>query len=359
MKRSVKKAPTRVSNLKPDHQATLFPSLGYYDAKRGRYRALIHGRVFVEGKIPLGTRLLLRGLTHTMKASPEELASETFQRRIDGFLAAPGRRRRIVLQVGSQHFRLRRKTRRNGAFYGTLNLPASAVRAEFQTDAADLPMHLLRSTDDAGTIAPTAGMIHYVPPTGISVISDVDDTIKLTQATDKLEMLNNTFLRPFEVVAGMADLYRYWQSQDCQFHYVSSSPWQLYRPLSELCAASGFPSGSMHLRYFRVRDQMFKRFRLVRRNSKVGIIAGIFKRLPQRRFVLVGDSGEKDPEIYAFLARRFPRQVAAVLIRDLGEHPLRGKRLERLQRIGTQGIQTRVFTETSQIQGTVSELRQS
>lgn len=344
------------SNLKPGQQATLFPSLAYYDDRRQRCRALVHGRVFVDGKVPLGTRLLLKGLKKAMKATPEQVASDTFQQRIDGFLAAPGRRRRIVLNIAGQHYRLRRKTRRNGAFYGTLSLPSEVmqdlVRAE-QSQALD--MNLLQSTDSRGTIEPTQGVIHYVPPTGISVISDIDDTIKMSDAPNRQELLANTFLRPFEVVAGMAELYQYWQSQGCDFHYVSSSPWQLYEPLADLCAVSHFPPGSMHLRYFRVRDEMFKRFRPVRRNSKVGIIAGIFKRLPKRRFILVGDSGEKDPEIYRFLAKRYPNHVAAILIRELAARPLTAKRRNKLRSVSS-ATKIQTFVRTDEIQQIVSSI---
>ncbi len=345
-----------LSDLKPEHQATLFPSLGYYDARRGECRALVHGRVFVDGKIPIHTRILLRGLKHAMKATPEEYASETFQRRIDGFLAAPGKRRRIVLNIGANNYRLVRRTRRNGAFFGTLRLPPDLIS---HSQEQVVEMKLRRSQDAQGTIAATRGSIHYVPPEGVSIISDIDDTIKMTDATSKREMLANTFLRPFEVIAGMAELYQRWSADHgCAFHYVSSSPWQLYEPLAELCNATRFPSGSMHLRYFRVRDEMFKRFRLVRRNSKVGIITDIFKRLPKRRFVLVGDSGERDPEIYRFLARRFPKQIQAVLIRDLPARPLQGRRLKRLLELPElvdQQVAVQVFERPDEIEGVIRQ----
>lgn len=357
----VKQPRQSFSDLKPQHQATLFPSLGYYDERRQCGRALVHGRVFIDGKIPIATRILLRGLKHAMKATPEDVASKTFQQRIDGFLAAPGKRRRIVLQIDQQHYRLRRRTRRNGAFYGTLRLPLNIAKdAVSSSRAIAVPMHLLRSVDAAGAIAPTEGLIHFVPPRGLSVISDIDDTIKMTDATSKREMLANTFLRPFEVIDGMAELYRAWHAQGCDFHYVSSSPWQLYQPLSALCAETLFPAGSMHLRYFRVRDEMFKRFRLVRRNSKVGIIAGILKRLPGRRFILVGDSGEKDPEIYRFLVNRFPHQIAAVLIRELPARPMTSKRLDRLRAVSNQADpkypELRIFSQAQEIEDLVLAL---
>lgn len=342
-----------VSDLKPEQQATLFPSLAFYDAARESTRAFVHGRVFVGGKIPIRTRLMLKALKRTMKASPEELASETFQRRIEGFLTAPGRRRRIVLDVESHKYRLRKRTRRNGAFYGLLTLPEHAL--DSREDSKTIRMNLLRSNDSQGSIHPTRGRIHYVPPKGVSVISDIDDTIKMTDATCKQEMLANTFLRPFAVVSGMKDLYRSWQSLGAEFHYVSSSPWQLYEPLAELCDVSGFPAGSMHLRYFRARDEMFKRFRPIRRHSKVSIIGGILKCLPQRKFVLVGDSGEKDPEIYRFIARRYPDNISAILIRNLDARPLNSKRLRKLHLVGP-STQIRVFSSTAEIENVVHQL---
>ena len=39
-------------------------------------------------------------------------------------------------------------------------------------------------------------------------------------------------------------------------------------------------------------------------------------RFPKRRFILIGDSGEKDPEVYREIQRRFPAQVQEIMIRD-------------------------------------------
>lgn len=336
------------SELKPGQQAMLFPGFGYFDEKQECWRALVHGRVFRGDRIPLGTRLLLKGLKRAMRASPEELASETFQQRIGGFLTSPGKRRRIVLQTGKKNYRLRRRTRRNGAFYGRITLPTDLI-----TDSApprDLPLDVVGPD---GSLA--SGKIHVTAPRGISIISDIDDTIKFTDATRKSEMLANTFLRPFEVIEGMAQLYQHWHQRDCAFHYVSSSPWQLYVPLAELCLVSDFPDGSMHLKYFRLREEMFKRFRPLRRNNKVAIIAGILKCLPTRKFILIGDSGEKDPEIYRFLARRFPDQIRAIAIRNLAARPLEGHRREKLDRVPS-STTVRLFVEPEEIEDLASEI---
>jgi hypothetical protein len=63
---------------------------------------------------------------------------------------------------------------------------------------------------------------------GISVISDIDDTIKISNVLSKRLLLKHTFYTYFKPVEGMSDLYQKWNEQKCQFHYVSASPWQLY-----------------------------------------------------------------------------------------------------------------------------------
>ena len=305
-----------ISDLEPEHQVTLFPSLGYYDSQRGCWRAQIHGRVYSAGPVPLGRRLLLKGLRRAMNAAPEQLASDTFRQRIDGFLTSPEGRRRIVLEIAGERHQIRRRSRRNGAFWGWINLPS---RTAYPSHSWTETVHLCRADNAVRPAGTVAGTLFLVQPQGVSIVSDIDDTIKLTETTSKKRMLANTFLHPFAAVQGMPELYQHWQQSGCDFHYVSRSPWELYEPLAELCSSSGFPAGSMHLRYFRVSDEVTKRLRPVRHSAKAGIIAGLLKRMPRRQFVLVGDSGEKDPEIYGFLADRFPEQVAAILIREVDD----------------------------------------
>jgi phosphatidate phosphatase APP1 len=75
---------------------------------------------------------------------------------------------------------------------------------------------------------------------------------------------------------------------------------------------------------------MLRRVPLIRRKGKAAVIKEILRTFPERQFALVGDSGEKDPEIYADLARRFPDRVAAILIRSL---PARGLDVERRRKV--------------------------
>jgi phosphatidate phosphatase APP1 len=335
----------------------MFPSLGFFDEKRGCWKLLVHGRVYSTETVPLGTRILLKGLKRAMKATPEQVASDVFQQRIGGFLTKPIPRRRIVLQLGEHKLHLKRRTRGSGVFYSLLRLPKdhfpipplNSPTRQLTPERKVLSIRLLRHNSTNETAHPPVTTdVHLVQPHGLSIISDIDDTIKMTEATSRSEMLANTFLRPFEVVEGMVELYQAWHAQGADFHYVSSSPWQLYQPLAELCRASNFPAGSMHLRYFRMRDEMFKRWRPVRNNKKVGIIGSILKWLPKRQFVLIGDSGERDPEVYRFLAKRFPNQVVAILIRNLESRPLDRRRIRKLESI-TKHCEVRMYRSASEI----------
>jgi phosphatidate phosphatase APP1 len=161
------------------------------------------------------------------------------------------------------------------------------------------------------------GRVRLIGPAGVSVISDIDDTIKISEVSDRRALLANTFLREFRAVPGMAEAYQRWSREGAVFHYVSSSPWQLYRPLSDFLKRSGFPGGTFHLKDFRWKDSSFFNLFASPEQTKRQAIDPIFRDFPRRRFILVGDSGEKDPEIYGELARVHPMLVARILIRDV------------------------------------------
>jgi phosphatidate phosphatase APP1 len=89
------------------------------------------------------------------------------------------------------------------------------------------------------------------------VISDIDDTIKVSNVNDKKALLQNTFVRPYEAVEGMAALYTEWVRQGVVVHYLSASPWQLYPALSGFMRQAGFPPGPIEMKRFRVKSRTF------------------------------------------------------------------------------------------------------
>jgi phosphatidate phosphatase APP1 len=151
-----------------------------------------------------------------------------------------------------------------------------------------------------------------------AVISDIDDTIVRTNVASKLKMiltvaLTNARTRlPFPGVAG---LYRALHAGVNPLFYVSKSPWNLYAPLVEYLEVQGLPLGPLLLRDFGWRPE---------KAHKRKSIEDLLQTYPKLPFVLIGDDGEDDPEIYRDIERRFPGRVRSIYIRALRT----GKRLD-------------------------------
>jgi len=231
---------------------------------------------------------------------------------------------------------IRKRTRRNGSFADVVSIPKTLLPSEAvnqgNVDSADFTL-----VSESGEHTFATGKILLYPRQGLSVVSDIDDTIKDSQVGDRKELLANTFLRKFRSIDGMADLYRDWAGRGAAFHYVSSSPWQLLEALQTFSDEGGFPDGSMHLRNFRLRDQLLRKL-VLRRNGKVIAIRNLLKALPEREFVLIGDSGEKDPKIYRKICKQYPGRVKAVFIRDLDYRRFEPENLAKLARSIPAGI---------------------
>lgn len=303
--------PRPLTNLADEDRVVLFPTLGHLSQDGRQWIVNLHGDVSAATHLTLGKRLLLKLLQRTMRASNEAFASELFQERIARFVARDRPGRRIAVQIGDTLLPLPKKSRRNGHFQAAVKISRDELPAD---EVVPVAVH------GAGESA--TGAVRLLGRQGLSIISDIDDTLKHSFVACKRTLLANTFLKPFETIPGMAGLFRDWAAAGAAIHYVSSSPWQLYQHLAEHLSEAGFPDGSFHLRAFRLRDHLLRRVLMLRRSGKISVIRGILKAYPQRQFLLVGDSGEHDPEIYGALARRFPQQVAGVFIRLLdGRQP--------------------------------------
>jgi len=200
----------------------------------------------------------------------------------------------------------------NGHFKNTIVMKADEVA----TIAKDGRVHY-----SIVTRGPTSrefrGVVTLVDPEGLSLISDIDDTIKISEVTDHKALLEYALFREFEAAPGMAKTYSEWAGNGMVVHYVSSSPWQLYPALEEFTVRDGFPGASFHLKAIRLRDETLLDLFKEGTETKPAQIEPILDAWPNRRFVLVGDSGEQDPEIYADLMRRYPEQIKRVFIRNV------------------------------------------
>ena len=161
------------------------------------------------------------------------------------------------------------------------------------------------------------------PDAEYGIISDIDDTIVKTGATDLLAMSRITFLNnartrlPF---AGVAEFYKSLQlgrngKRNNPFFYVSSSPWNLYDLLKEFLDLNQIPAGPLLLRDFGLNVK--KKEESGHMGHKLKEIIQILEAYPHLPFVLVGDSGQEDPKIYQEVVQQFPNRILAIYIRDV------------------------------------------
>lgn len=154
------------------------------------------------------------------------------------------------------------------------------------------------------------------PAARFGVISDIDDTIIRTgvQKAGQMVLLTLTGSElTRESFPGAAELYNDLAADINPLFYVSSSPWNLHAFLTAFLDHHGFPAGPVLLRDLLGTSQG--------REQKHGRIREILDLHPDLSFVLIGDSGEKDPEIYADVVRSHPGRILAVYIREVRLDP--------------------------------------
>lgn len=301
----------QITHLKGDEQIVFHPTLGQRVPGKDAWRLEIRGCVF-EPERRRTTLALFREALELREVEWSAAEQGWFEERARLFLADHERGKWIFVRVDGRIFRVG-KSAADGTFSGTMIVEAtrgtSALRPGALRFEAALP------PDDPRRFT---GEVFLLDDTGLSMISDIDDTIKITEVRDRRATLRNTFLREFQPVPGMAEFYQMLaQSNAAAFHYVSASPGPLFTPLAEFAQTNGFPAGTFHLKTFRWKDRSFFSLFSDAERYKLSVIEPLLKRFPQRRFILVGDSGERDPEIYAKLAPRFPAQIVGIYIRDV------------------------------------------
>jgi len=207
-------------------------------------------------------------------------------------------------------------------------------------DLADPPNAVpVRATTRILTPAPTATF---------GVVSDMDDTVLQSEVTSflraaRMVLLENALTRlPFP---GVAAFYRALErgatgAEANPIFYVSSSPWNLYDVIDGFLEAQRIPTGPLLLR-----DWDLGRLSERHARHKGTVIREIFDTYPEMPFLLVGDSGQEDPEIYAELVRERPGRVKAVYIRNVTPHAERLSRIEALAREIEQAGSTLVLAD--------------
>lgn len=160
------------------------------------------------------------------------------------------------------------------------------------------------------------------------VISDVDDTIMHTGLTSRLkwQVVKNTIFKRAEKripLEGAPEFYTKLHQgksgNDCNpIFYVSHGPWNLYRYIELFLNTNHFPKGPILLRDFvNPLTKIFHPKNKAEKPQKQKEILNILKTYPKLPFILIGDSGEHDPDIYIEIAEAHPERILAIYMRSV------------------------------------------
>ena len=166
----------------------------------------------------------------------------------------------------------------------------------------------------------------FVPhQTQYGFISDIDDTVLVSHSSTTGKKLRVLFTKNPRSRKTFSDVVKFYNllalshtnSETLNpFFYVSSSEWNLYDNLNEFFKFNDIPKGVFLLNQIKVWYQLFKTG-TTKHQGKLIRVKRIFDAFPKQKFVLLGDNSQKDPEIYAALANKYPDKVVAIYIRNI------------------------------------------
>lgn len=156
--------------------------------------------------------------------------------------------------------------------------------------------------------------------TQVGIISDIDDTILVSNIPDPIIATRNfLFTNPAKrrAVAAMAHFYQEIQNfyqGNVAFFYLSAAPWNVEPTLRRFIQVNNFPQGPLLLRDLDPRPKTFVPSSI---EHKLEFCDQLMADFPNMKFILIGDNGQMDPQIYARVSKKYPDRVLAIGIRLL------------------------------------------
>ncbi|KAG6374776.1 hypothetical protein JVT61DRAFT_4153 [Boletus reticuloceps] len=166
---------------------------------------------------------------------------------------------------------------------------------------------------------PTSTIRIPITDSVVRVISDIDDTVKVSKILEGTRAIfNQVFVKDLEdtIIPEMGEWYDTMWKHGVSFHYVSNSPFELLPLITQFISVSKLPRGSIRLRSYAGRS-LFNGLLSAPGTRKRGNVVEVLDQFPESQFFLIGDSGEQDLELYSALAAERPSQIAGVFIRDV------------------------------------------
>lgn len=297
------------AEIKSDERVIFFTTAATVAEDGEHLDVPIHGWIFEPERDSVWRNGLVGQIASQVDVKPDTAEGQRLADRAGMFIVDNERGKQIAIRIAGRTVTLDESTE-NGHFTGSVRL----TRKEADAHAVDGLLRFEAVTEPSDRRR-FPGRAVLPPANGIGVVSDIDDTIKVSHVRDTKKLLRKTFVEPFEAVEEMAAAYRAWAEKGATFHYVSSSPWQLYPALSAFMDDARFPVGAMHLRDVRLKDSTLLNLFASPLDTKPAAIEQLLKRYPGHRFILVGDSGEMDPEAYGQIVRQHPHHIIHIYIR--------------------------------------------
>lgn len=223
---------------------------------------------------------------------------------------------RVEISIGSQRW----QAVADDEGYFTLGLPL-----EQPVDPANVWhtvwVELVEPLARNAPVQAAAEVLTPPPSARFAVISDIDDTILQSHAASLLRSFIETFFQNAQTrlpFAGVAALYQaLWKGISSvemnPIFYVSSSPWNFYDFLVEFMERHHLPAGPVFLHDY----GLTRIFSALSHRHKLKPIRWLLETYLTLPFVLIGDSGQRDPELYSEIVAEYPGRIAAVFIRDV------------------------------------------
>jgi phosphatidate phosphatase APP1 len=189
---------------------------------------------------------------------------------------------------------------------------------------------------ESGEVTATARIRLATTDAVFGIISDLDDTVIQSRVSNFLLavrtiMLDNARTRlPFP---GVAALYQALEkggdgASRNPIYYVSSSPWNIHDLIAHFLELQGIPDGPICLRDWDVSADALTSSRL--KQHKEPLIREIMDANPTLPFILIGDTSQRDPEIYREIVKAYPGRVLAIYIRNVEPNPGRSSAVQKL-----------------------------
>lgn len=299
------------SMIRLDESLIFFPTAASAPVAGEPWKLRVHGWIF-EAEVESKTRrAILKAAQIGFGQFAENESVELLQRRLGRFLVDNERGKIVSIRFAEESFPLE-PSDADGHFEGQVELGADAV--ERQRMGMRLEFQALMPDNDERIFS---GYVYLLRAASPLVISDIDDTVKVTEVRDKRRAIRNSLLRPFVPVPGMSELYRDWENAGASFFFVSGSPWQLFPDLANFFQEHRFPGSAITLRKLRWKEPRVLEILDAPEAYKLAAIRHLLKTHPAQLVILVGDSGERDPEVYGQIAREFPDRVRQIFIRNV------------------------------------------